>query len=135
MFRLLNKKGFTLVELMIVVVILGILVAIAVPVYSSVTRNAEKKTCFANMRMISGACVQYYMNHDTYAGLLDSTVIPDIAEASLPTEFIDKFDSVGIPHCPKGGAYKIERMADPNETTIKVTCVAKGTFEGHGEYH
>ena len=42
MFKLLNKKGFTLVELMIVVVILGILVAIAVPIYSLVTKNAQK---------------------------------------------------------------------------------------------
>lgn len=38
-----NKKGFTLVELMIVVVIMGILVAVAVPVYGAVTTNAEKK--------------------------------------------------------------------------------------------
>lgn len=44
-----NKKGFTLVELMIVIVIMGILVAVAVPVFGLVTKNAEKKTCGANM--------------------------------------------------------------------------------------
>ncbi len=41
--RLKDKKGFTLVELMIVVVIMGILVAVAVPVYSLITKNAEKR--------------------------------------------------------------------------------------------
>lgn len=53
MFKFLkSKKGFTLVELMIVVVIMAILVAVAVPIYSAVTKNARKKTCIANQREI-----------------------------------------------------------------------------------
>ena len=47
-----SKKGFTLVELMIVVVIMAILVAVAVPIYSAVTANAKKKTCIGNQREI-----------------------------------------------------------------------------------
>lgn len=47
-----SKKGFTLVELMIVVVIMAILVAVAVPIFSAVTSNARKKTCAANQREI-----------------------------------------------------------------------------------
>ena len=52
--KMMNKKGFTLVELMIVVVILGILVAIAVPIFSAVTKNAKKKACLSNIRIIEG---------------------------------------------------------------------------------
>ncbi len=47
-----SKKGFTLVELMIVVVIMAILVAVAVPIYTAVTANAKRKTCLANQREI-----------------------------------------------------------------------------------
>lgn len=47
-----TKKGFSLVELMIVVVIMAILVAVAVPIYNSVTDNAKKGTCIDNQRQI-----------------------------------------------------------------------------------
>lgn len=50
-----TKKGFSLVELMIVVVIMAILVAVAVPIFSSVTGSSRAKTCMDNQRAIISA--------------------------------------------------------------------------------
>ena len=62
MFKFLkSKKGFTLVELMIVVVIMAILVAVAVPIFSAVTKNARTKTCIGNQREIIASVGNWLM--------------------------------------------------------------------------
>ena len=81
-----SKKGFTLVELMIVVVIMAILVAVAVPIYNAVTENARKKTCASNRRNIVSQITNTAMSDPT---ILNAAALQ--AEAAKTTPGTLKF--------------------------------------------
>ena len=113
-----GKKGFTLTELMIVVMILGILVLIAVPIYNNATAKAEKSACQANRRTIESAIAQYAAVEEVNTG----DVIAVFTEEGIKVKVGDKgneTDLVGnylneLPTCPSGGTYSY--------ATGKVSC-------------
>ncbi len=59
-----RQEGFTLIELMIVILIIGILVGIAVPVFLAARSNAQEKTCKANMKTVQTQSNVYAASHD-----------------------------------------------------------------------
>jgi prepilin-type N-terminal cleavage/methylation domain-containing protein len=61
-----NKSGFTLVELMVVVAIIGILVAIAVPIYINNTKASERAVVEANLRILDSAIMHYVAAEGAY---------------------------------------------------------------------
>ena len=68
-----NRKGFTLIELMIVIAIIGILAAMAIPNFKKAREQAREKACYSNMRVLLGAVEMYNMDHSTPLNTPDQT--------------------------------------------------------------
>ena len=109
--KMLNKKGFSLVELMIVVVIMGILIAVAVPLYSAITANSKNKTCATNIDNIQANVRNYYLGHGV--------------TSNNSTDIAAMFDDGKMPECPWEETAGAD--SDENDYTITVGTEGKST--------
>lgn len=92
-----KKAGFTLVEIMIVVAIIGLLAAIAIPNFVKARNTAQTKTCVANLRQIDGAKQQWVIDEKK-----NGSDVPGKTDLYGTTLYI-KIE----PACPLSGAYTI----------------------------
>ncbi len=86
-----SSQGFTLVEIMIVVVIIGLLAAMAIPAFQKVRTASQDKAVTNNMRQISGAADQYYLENGVTTVALTSLIGPTNYVKSLNTVAFEKY--------------------------------------------
>ena len=118
----LNQKGFTLVELMVVIAILGVLAAIALPKFTDSTTSANTAKAQADLRTIDSAIVMYQAQKGTdpgnLAALKTAGLLVDEPKPPSGKCFIGKSTSDTVPDTTK---YDFENSADTGNT-LRAVC-------------
>ena len=122
-----RRRGFTLVELLVVVLILATLMAVALPLYLSSVADSAKKTCRANMQSIANAAQAWKVKNDqqTFSGLTLTALNPDLG---------------ATPQCPSAGTYTIaltgtELDSNGNTQTIPTNGIGiQCSYSGHNGF-
>ncbi len=97
--------GFTLVEIMIVVAIIGVLAAIGIPSFVHARTRSQATACINNLRQIETAVQQVAIEKGLHVG--DAVTWPDDI-----TPYIKLNSEGSIPPCPAKGDYSLQKVGD-----------------------
>jgi len=115
------RKGFTLVEIMIVVLIIGILLAIAVPNFIRARESSRAKSCVSNLKQIDSAKEQWAMDNKKTSA--DTPATTDLYGA---TKYVKS-----TPACPASGTYTIAAVGTTPSCSVANNGTATDATDDH----
>ncbi len=118
-----NKKGFTLAELLIVIAIIAVLIAIAIPTFSGALRNAKLQTDHANIR-------------NAYAMVMAANLLGEDPEGATNKSTTYEFQKDGTIAAEGGSPYTLQvtaKTASPDECAASIVCKGVTDTNTHKE--
>jgi prepilin-type N-terminal cleavage/methylation domain-containing protein len=111
-----RKAGFTLVEIMIVVAIIGLLAAIAIPNFIKARATSQQNACINNLRQIDGAINEWALETGQSNGATVTAV-------STVSAYIKLNVNNSVPGCPAGGSYTTSLVGSVPQVSCSLSTI------------
>jgi type IV pilus assembly protein PilE len=122
------QKGFTLIELMVVVVIVGVLAAVAVPNYQKYLVRAKLAEAHANLGSLRNAAEQYFQDNRGYTGLCTPAIpaTPYFTYACVSTANTYTYTATGVSNAGVNGwAFTVDQLNNKSTTAVPTGATAQ----------
>lgn len=125
-----NQRGFTLLEVLLTVVIIGVLSAVIVPRFLFAKSESERKACYQNLAILNTQTEKFYIDRAVWPGSGEVSAMEDLLGGGGGEGVVlEIYLPDGEPKCPGGGEYTLDT------DTHRWRCVLDATADPLEDLH